>query len=90
MVKYQTCLIQRVGRLYGESADDYGETADNYIPTGASALQSADSELESIDYSADSNADSPKMCAGTGLKRDVTLMNLVYDIVHNGNLVYTH
>ena len=48
---------KRVGRLYGESADDYEESADGYIPTGASG----DSELESADCSADSNADASKV-----------------------------
>ena len=30
VVKYKTCLIRIVGRLYGESANDYGESADDY------------------------------------------------------------
>ena len=57
----QICLIKRVSRLYGESADDYGESADGYILTGVSVLESADSELESADSSADSNADAAKV-----------------------------
>ena len=57
------CLIQRVGRLSVEAADDYGELADNYLPTctGRSALKSADSELESVDSIADSIANPPKI-----------------------------
>ena len=34
VVKYQTCLIRRVSRLYGESADHYGQSSDAYIATG--------------------------------------------------------
>ena len=45
VVKYETCLIQRFGRLSVESADDYGEWANDYVPTGESAFESADSEL---------------------------------------------
>ena len=56
MVKYQTCLIRRVSRLYGESADDYEESADSYIPTCVSVLESADSKLELADSTADSTA----------------------------------
>ena len=78
MVKYQTCLIRTVGRLYGQLADDYGPSADDDIPTVVSALESADSELESADSSADSNPDSaevgvwewalkPQMSSGTTL-----------------------
>ena len=61
MVKYQTFLIQTVGQLSAEFADNYGEMADYYIPTGALALEPADSELESANSSADSNADPPKI-----------------------------
>ena len=57
VVKYQTCLIRKVGRLYGESANDYGELADNYIPTGGSAIESPDWEIES----SNSTAESPKV-----------------------------
>ena len=39
-------MIRRMGRLYGQSADDYGQSANDDIPTGVSALESADSELE--------------------------------------------
>ena len=37
------------------------DSADNYIPEGGSALELADSELEMANFSADSNADTPKI-----------------------------
>ena len=61
MVKYQTCLIRTVGRLYGQLTDNYGQSADHDIPIGMSALELANSELESAGSSADSNADSAKV-----------------------------
>ena len=64
MVKYQTCLIRRVG---GESADDYEEWADAYIPTGASVLESTDSELESADSTGDASKVSVWVHAFTAL-----------------------
>ena len=54
-------LIQTVGQLYRELADNYGESANNYIPTDASALEFANWELELADFSADSNADPAKV-----------------------------
>ena len=60
MVKYETCLIKTIGRLYEEAAANFGESANDYIPRGESAIETADSVRESADSAVES-ADPPKI-----------------------------